>query len=183
MKGRSLPIDDGWDNRDGLWAMSETQRLLQLLGTDKTADEQRICEAAFYAILRGEAIDRAGLWTASDLAREKVDALIDGLIERGLVVVEPGSGRVVGSWGLSLVPTCHQLRIRERELYGWCAVDALGIPAGLGEDAVIISRCSQCDTPVNVKIVAGQISRVEPTDVQVWATASQVEGRSVAGFT
>ncbi len=162
--------------------MSEKQTLLKLLATDKTADEQLLCEAAFHAILRGESIDQAGLKAVTGLVPEKVDDLVDGLTKRGLLVVEPGSGRMVGSWGLSSVPTNHRLRIRGQELYGWCAVDAVGIPAGLGEDAIIVSRCSQCSAPVNVEMVAGQISHFEPADMQVWVAASQV-GRSVAGFT
>jgi hypothetical protein len=87
---------------------------------------------------------------ATGFALEKVGALLDGLTERGLVVVEPNSGRVVGSRGLSWVPTDHRLRIRGHTLYTWCAEDAVGIPAGLGEDASIASHCHLCGAPVNV---------------------------------
>ena len=162
--------------------MSEKQGILQPIGADRTADKRVICRAALHAILGGEAIDRTGLVAATGFTSEVVDALLDELTARGLVVVEPGSGRVVGSWGLSLVPTDHRLRIRRRDLHTWCAVDAIGIPAGLGEDAIVTSRCHRCGVPVNVKMVAGQVSHVEPADVQVWVTASQV-GRSVVGFT
>ena len=113
---------------------------------------------------------------------EKVDALVDGLTERGWMVVEPDSGRVVGSWGLSLVPTDHRLRIRKRGLYTWCALDAVGIPAGLGEDASIASHCYHCGAPVNVEMAAGQVIHAEPANVQVWRTAIR-PGRSVVGFT
>ena len=87
---------------------------------------------------------------ATGFATEKAGALLDGLTERGLMVVEPDSGRVVGSWGLSSVPADHRLRIRGGELYTWCAEDAVGIPAGLGEDASIASHCHLCGAPVNV---------------------------------
>ncbi len=162
--------------------MNERERILQLLRTDKTADEQVVCMAAFRAILNGDAIDRAGLVPATGLSPQKVEALLAGLTTRGLLVTEPCSGRVVGSWGLSSMPTNHKLRIRGRDLYTWCAVDAVGIPAGLGEDAIIASQCSQCAVPVNVEMVAGQVSHVDPADAQVWVTPSQV-GRSVVGFT
>jgi alkylmercury lyase len=162
--------------------MSEKERILQLLCTDKTVDEQVICLAAFRAILGGKAIDRAGLIQATGFNEPKVDALLAGLTGRGLLVIESGSGRVVGSWGLSIMPTDHKLRIRGRELYTWCAVDAVGIPAGLGEDAIITSKCSQCGVPVRVEMVAGQVGSVEPAGVQLWVTAGQM-GRSVVGFT
>jgi alkylmercury lyase len=156
--------------------------ILGLIDMDFSTEEQAIRRAAFHAILDGEAIDRAGLVVATGLMPEKVDALLDGLAGRGLVVVEPDSGRVVGSWGLSLVPADHRLRIRGRALYTWCAEDAVGIPAGLGEDASIISSCHQCGVLVNVEMAAGQVARAEPPDVRLWVTAGDV-GRSVVGFT
>ena len=162
--------------------MSEKQRILESIDTDMTADEQAIRKAAFHAILAGEAIDQAGLVAATGFAPETVDALLDGLTGRGLVVVEPDSGHVVGSWGLSSVPTDHRLRIRGRTLYTWCAEDAVGIPAALGEDASVASRCHLCGAPVNVEMVAGQVAQAVPLDVRLWVTAGEV-GRSVVGFT
>jgi alkylmercury lyase len=156
--------------------------ILEAIDTDISIEEQAIRRVAFHAILDGEAIDRAGLVVATGLMPEKVDALLDGLAGRGLVVVEPDSGRVVGSWGLSLVPADHRLHIRGRALYTWCAEDAVGIPAGLGEDASIISNCRQCGVSVNVEMAAGQVARAEPPDVRLWVTAGDVGG-SVVGFT
>jgi len=162
--------------------MDEMKKFMQLIATDKTAGEQIICKAALHAILDGEAADRAGLAAAAGFLPEKVDAILDGLVSRGLVVVDPDCGRVVGSWGLSLVPTVHKLRIRGRDLYTWCAVDAVGIPAGLGEDALISSRCHHCNESVNIEIAAGHLSRAVPLSVQVWVTAGQA-GRSIVGYT
>jgi hypothetical protein len=158
------------------------KRIFEFIDTDISDHEQAIRRVAFQAILRGETIDRAGLVVATGLMPEKVDTLLDGLAKRGLVVVEPGSGRVVGSWGLSLVPAGHRLRIRGRALYTWCAEDAIGIPAGLAEDANIISSCHQCGVPVNVEMAAGQVVRTQPPDVRLWVTAGDV-GRSVVGST
>jgi alkylmercury lyase len=154
----------------------------KLIDSDISADEQAIRKAAFHAILAGKATDQAGLVVATGFASEKIGALLDGLTKRGLVVVEPDSGRVVGSWGLSSVPTDHRLRIRGRELYTWCAEDAVGIPAGLGEDASIASHCHLCGAPVSVKMVAGQVAQAMPSDVWLWVMAD-VAGRSVVGFT
>ena len=103
-------------------------------------------------------------------------------IKRGMVVVEPDRGRVVGSWGLSLAPTDHRLRIRKRRLYTWCALDAVGIPAGLGENASIASHCYRCGAPVNVEMAAGQVIHAEPANTQVWVVASQA-GRPAVDFT
>jgi alkylmercury lyase len=162
--------------------MNEGPGYLRILGTEKTDEERVLCRAALHGILAGEPLDRSGLVEATGLAQEKVDALLDGLIRRGLAVLDPESGRVVGSWGLSLIPTDHRLSILGRELYTWCALDAVGIPAGLGEDASIASRCQQCGRPVKVRMAAGQLSHVEPADAPIWVAAGQA-GRSVVGFT
>ncbi|MCG6537230.1 MAG: hypothetical protein L7F78_21595, partial [Syntrophales bacterium LBB04] len=115
-----------------------------ITGTDLTADERVIRRAALHAILGGNAIDQGGLVSTTGFTLDKVCTLLENLSKRGLIVVAPESGRVVGSWGLSLVPTDHRLLIRGRNLHTWCAIDAVGIPAGLGEDGSIISRCHQC---------------------------------------
>jgi len=166
--------------------MGEKQEDTGLIGTDRNAssmaDERAIRKAAFHAILNGEALGRAELAIATGLVPERVDALLRGLIERGLVVVQPDNGRVVGSWGLMLVPTDHRLHIRGRVLYAWCAEDAVGIPAALDEDASIASRCHWCGAPVNIEITAGQVVHAVPTDVRLWIAPGEV-GRSMVGFT
>ncbi len=162
--------------------MSEKERVRRLLCTDKTPDEKAICKAAFRNILDGKAISHGELVRATGLMPERVDAILAQLADRGLLVIEPEGGPVIGSWGLSLRPTEHKLLIRGRELYTWCAVDAVGIPAGLGETATVASKCSQCGETVNIEMTDGRVSRVDPTDVQVWVAPSQV-GRSVVGFT
>jgi alkylmercury lyase len=162
--------------------MAEEHNVLQLLTTEKTDDEQALCRAAFRAILAGEPADRAGLTAATGFPSEKVDSLLNGLNTRGLVAVEPNSDKVIGSWGLSAAPTDHAIHIRNRELFTWCAVDAIGIPAGLKENAMISSRCHHCSKPIRLEMIAGDAGQVEPEDVRLWVTRGEA-GRSVVGFT
>lgn len=162
--------------------MGRRQKVLDMICSRRTPEEHAVCKAAFHAILDGHAIDQAGLASSTRLDAETVDTVLSGLAARGLVVVEPSSGKVVGSWGLSLVPTEHRLFIRGRELYTWCAIDAVGIPAGLGEDGTVESECHQCGEPVAIKMVAGRVRSVEPADVHIWVVPSQPT-RSVVGDT
>ena len=162
--------------------MSYVGRLLEIIHTDKTTDEQAVCEAAFRSILDGKPIDQAGLVAATGFGAESVRTLLRGLTERGLTVLEPKSGRVVGSWGLSLAPTGHRLRIRKRDLFAWCALDAVGIPAGLAEDANIASTCHQCGSAICVEMTAGHVTLANSSTVWLWLSPCQV-GRSVVGFT
>ncbi len=162
--------------------MSEHGEPLGGTGSEKTPDEHSVCRAALLALLDGEALDPARLAAATSFAEGKVQALLGGLIARGLVVVDPASGTVVGSWGLSLVPSEHRLHIRGRQLYTWCALDAVGIPAALGEDATVSSHCHHCGVPVSIDMALGSARHVEPSGVHIWLAAEQV-GRSVVGFT
>jgi hypothetical protein len=162
--------------------MSYVGRLLEIIHTDKTTDEQAVCEAAFRSILDGKPIDQAGLVAATGFGAESVRTLLRGLTERGLTVLEPKGGRVVGSWGLSLAPTGHRLRIRKRDLFAWCALDAVGIPAGLAEDADIASTCHQCRSEIYLEMTAGHVTLANSSTVWLWLSPCQV-GRSVVGFT
>jgi hypothetical protein len=163
--------------------MSDEEKILELLETpDKTADEQLIIRRAFQAILSGEPVGQEGLVDVTGFPPDKVRGLLDALTRRGLVVLDSGDDHVVGSWGLSLVPTVHSVHMRGRQFFCWCAVDAAGIPSALEEDAAILSRCHLCGTTVNIELVAGHLQRAEPIDIHLWVATIQV-GRSVAGFT
>lgn len=156
--------------------------MMSLLDSHATEEEKIIRRAAFHAILKGAPLNRDGLATATGLAGEIVDSIVDSLVKRGLIVVESAGGRIVGNWGLSSQPTTHRLHIRGRGLYTWCAEDAVGIPAALGEDATVISQCHHCGVRVKIEMSAGQVVLVEPPDVKLWIKPSEA-GRSVVGFT
>jgi hypothetical protein len=128
--------------------------MMSLFDSDISQDEQAVRKAAFEAILSGEAITQDGLVVATGFTREKVNTLVLELTMRGLLVLEPESDQIVGSWGLSSIPTTHELIIRGRTLHTWCAVDSVGIPAGLGEDASIVSKCHSCGVTVNIEMTA-----------------------------
>lgn len=162
--------------------MNRADRLNRLVSSHRTPDEQAVCTAAFLLILDGEAPDTAALSEATGLDRETTRSVLAGLEERGLVVLESEGGPVVGSWGLSLVRTNHLLRIRGRDFHTWCALDAVGIPAGLCEDAGVVAQCHQCDKPVLVDLVAGTITRAQPHDVRLWVVPSE-GARSIVGDT
>ena len=48
----------------------------------------------------------------------------------------------------SAVPTVHRVRARDRWWYANCAWDAFGIPAALGRDATIETRCAWSGEPI-----------------------------------
>ena len=66
------------------------------------------------------------------------------------------AGVVVGAHGLTLLPTRHTLTMSGRDLHTWCALDAIGIPAAAGDDALVATSCGWCDQPITVSVSAGR---------------------------
>ncbi|TAK32654.1 MAG: hypothetical protein EPO21_15005 [Chloroflexota bacterium] len=143
--------------------------------------EQAVGLAAFRLILDGTAASIDVIADRAGLPRDDVESIVSQLAQRGLIVVD-SSGDVVGSWGLSLLPMVHRLRIAGRDLYTWCAEDAIGIPAALDEDATISSRCFQCGEPLTIEICAGHDARASAPNVRIWLVEAEI-GRSIVGCT
>jgi hypothetical protein len=117
--------------------------------------EKRVRTAAFQAIYRGEKLSAAQLAHRLAEPAERVQMAVRSLLERGLVTAD-GTGRLTGSHGLSLVPSDHRVTFDVGQRYVWCAVDAVGIPAALGVDAEVTSRCFFCGEPVALTIEKGE---------------------------
>ena len=162
--------------------MSRTDRLHRLVSSHRSPEEEAVSTAAFLSILDGEPPDTEALSQITGLDLATTRTVLADLADRGLVVLESDSGPVVGSWGLSLVPTGHLLRIRGRDFHTWCALDAVGIPAGLLEDASVASQCYECGKPVLFNMVAGAVTHTEPGDVHLWVGPSE-GARSIVGDT
>ncbi len=91
-------------------------------------------------------------------------------------------GNIVGSLGLSLVPTKHCLIINNTNKYTWCAADAIEIPAALGVDAKIFSNCSQCNDNIEIDMVKGNIQHSNHRDTCIWVVEADLN-KSIVGCT
>lgn len=85
-------------------------------------------------------------------------------------------GRVRAAYPFSAAPTAHTVRFPDgTTVWSMCAIDALGVPAMLGTDAVITSSDPVSGRPVIVTAVAGRLTW-EPDTAVVY-----VGQRSCAG--
>src|SRR5262249_50162596 len=134
-----------------------------------------LTRAAFEAILDGQTPRLDDLVQASSASPRDVERLLG----RGLILDE--HKRVVAAHGLSLVPARqHRLTMRGGQFWTWCAMDAIGIPAGLCEDALAETKCLQCGTPVRITLRAGEIVDTSHPTARVWE-AQRLEGCGNAG--
>ena len=124
------------------------------------------------------------------------------LVERGWIRRDADGG-VVGSRGLSIAPTRHELELPQGRRFTWSAYDTLGIFGALGSSGRIRSR-TPLEEPVELEVVDGrpvdadrvvlffpqrQVASVidewcplanfflDAEAARTWATASDVEGQ------
>jgi len=110
---------------------------------------------AFEAIYGGDTPLVRELSSLLNASAKEVEEAVRRLLERGLLTMAE-DGRINGSHGLTLSPTEHRVTFDVGIRFVWCAVDAVGIPAALGGDVRIASRCLQCGTAVSLTIKEGQ---------------------------
>lgn len=116
---------------------------------------QRVRRAAFRLLRRGAPVTAAEVAADAGVDEPDAAAAIDELERRGLV--RRAGGAVVAVSGLSLEPTRHELSFAGGGTFGtWCAADALGIPAALGEDATARTSCPSCGRSLVVEVAGGR---------------------------
>lgn len=69
------------------------------------------------------------------------------------LVLEQGSPAIRMAHPFSAIETSHRVRAAGQRWYANCAWDAFGIPATLGVDGHVSSRCACCDEPIEIDVV------------------------------
>ena len=99
---------------------------------------------------------------ALGLPAEAVEESYDRLAAARVIVLRPGTREVLMANPLSAVPTRFTARLADgRSFYGNCIWDVLGIPAMLGQDAVIGALCGDCDDRLELEVREGRLARSE----------------------
>lgn len=97
-----------------------------------------------------------------------------------LLILDPAGETVLAAYPFSSSPTAHRVLLKGRQAYALCAVDALGIPAMLQEEAGIVSRCAHCGSQVEIQASPDQVTRYLPGGAVVWFPISEDECCPVA---
>ncbi len=82
------------------------------------------------------------------------------------------AGHIVGA-GITLRPTPHRVELAGRVLYTWCALDALMVPALVGQRVTVTSPCAATRVPVRVTVASDGVKQVEPLEAIVSLVASE----------
>lgn len=123
---------------------------LNVLEGVRSPREEAVRRLAFRTLRQGEVASPAAIAESAGLSVGEVDDALQSLASGGQVELDE-DGRVVGSAGLTLLPTPHRLTLAGVPLHTWCAIDAIGIPAALGQDALATTSCPRCGRELRIE--------------------------------
>src|SRR5260370_2193985 len=128
-------------------------------------EQYRFSLALLRLLAEGKPVEPRHLASVAQCSLEEIQAVLPS----SDVEVDQ-AGNIVG-WGLSLVPTPHQVDLGETALSTWCALDALTFPALIGRTAQVVSRCPATGKTVSLTVTPTHIERLEPASAVVSARA------------
>ncbi|MEP6527195.1 MAG: organomercurial lyase [Nocardioidaceae bacterium] len=114
--------------------------------------------AAFNALWEGSAPPLSTLAAATALEVSHARGVVAQLVAAGIATIEgdlAGDPLIVGADGVTVRNTPHRLVLRDRAVNTWCAFDAVGIPAALG-DAVAQTACPTCGVALELVLRKGK---------------------------
>lgn len=122
--------------------------------------------------LRGAATSKE-LAAATGQSAERIVELFRGLAAAGVEV--DFDGNVVGA-ALTVRPTPHSFRVKGRDLYAWCALDALFLPGLLDETAQVESTCPSSGEEIRLTVSPEGVETCHPTTAVLTVVIPQTLG-------
>ena len=121
----------------------------------RTLEQNAVLALAFNELLEAPQPVSVELLAARlDTELSALEQELVALAERGWIRRDAGGG-VVGSRGLSIEPTRHELELPQGRRFTWCAYDTLGIFGALAVSGTIRST-TPLEQPVELEIVDGR---------------------------
>lgn len=115
-------------------------------------------------LTRGRPVTAEEVAVASALSPSRTREELSGLASFGLALLDP-DGLLEGAIGLALTQTRHRFQVDGCELYTWCALDALFLPAVLDRTATVESTCPMSGEPVKLVVSPDSIESADPATV------------------
>lgn len=143
------------------------QGWLDCAAQQRSTLEYRLTCLAFAAILEERPLPLADAQAKLGQEQENFLALIGRMVDQGRLTLDERGDAIVAAGGLSLVPSRHRLLLNGRQLYTWCALDAVGFAAGLQADARVESRCAGCGAPIWLEFEAGEVRRASHPELRL----------------
>ncbi|QWV96112.1 alkylmercury lyase MerB [Geomonas nitrogeniifigens] len=112
------------------------------------------------ALSKGQPVSRTSIAEALAMSLPDVEVALGTFAD----TVYDDNGDIVAC-GLSLLPTPHSFKVCGKELYTWCALDALMYPRALDQVVQVESRCPVTGSRVCLTVGPTGVSYVSPAEV------------------
>jgi alkylmercury lyase len=139
--------------------MTETASWTSLVSGDSAL---ALAPYAMKLLARGEPVPVARLASAAGWPAAKVAEAL----HRVPRVDFDHAGNVVGL-GLTLAPTVHRVHIDGRELFTWCATDAVMLPVMLDAPVTVESTCPATGTSIRLTLAPEGVDDASPAETVV----------------
>ncbi len=88
-------------------------------------------------------------------------------LRQARAVVHDSNGVLFAAYPLSAVPTRHVVDLGFAAPWANCAIDALAVPAMVGQKGTVRSRCVRCDGQIVVEMGGASVRLAYPADIVV----------------
>jgi alkylmercury lyase len=149
-----------------------------------SADDQWLARTLFQLLAKGEPVDDARLAGAVGQSADQVSATLAGPAFAPLLYRDDDA-RIIGFSGLGLPElgeSVHHLHVDGRELYAWCAGDALFLPAALEREVRVESRSPLTGERISLTVSPEGYRDIDPPEaVMSMLTPEEVAARTSRG--
>jgi len=105
--------------------------------------DQALCSQIVSQVTRGKPVPPAALGASLQIRQDELKHRLTQVPE----VEYDQAGNILG-WGLTLTPTPHQVQMRGRSLFTWCAFDIVQFPPALQAEVQVHSTCPVTGEPI-----------------------------------
>jgi len=158
--------------------IEKTRQMLKKLSEGAYEAELRLQVIALQLLSKGVPVSRELLAEAWGMPLEQVNAIFEQASVLGTLQLD-NSGNMVGT-AISLVPTSHKIRIDGKNLYAWCAYDAIYAPSVIGKNAIIDSVDPINHEPLRIKVSPEGVTESEPKGIFATVVGIDADARGGA---
>lgn len=135
----------------------------------------RLTVRTMQTLAKGKPVSPEQLAEIWEVPLEQVRSVLAGAVAAGRAEID-SQGDLVGGI-LSLNPTPHRISMDGKQLYAWCAYDAIYAPGVVGKTAEISSQDPVSGDPIRIIITPDGVTEVQPEDTVVSVVGGESDMR------
>ena len=127
-------------------------------------ERQRIASQIYRLLSEGNPVSIADLSNSLRMDQKIVKSITD----KWSGIYYDDDSRIIGYWGLAIDKMGHRFNVDDKNLYTWCAWDALFIPQIIGKTAAVESRDPVTKEMVKLTVTPTDgITKIEPSQAVI----------------